>query len=208
MQAQTAPLPLILEGPPSDYRQRLVVGLINALAQKPYSELTIADVVREARVSKRTFYEHFPDKEACFLAAYQAISAALLERIAQAAAGVAPGEPQLRATTEAYFSALESEQPLLRAFLSEIHAVGPAALAMRRTIHGRFAELLRALAEGARRVRSDIHELSPELASALVGGINELVLMHASEGTPEQLTRVRAAAVELIRRTLFAPTAG
>ena len=32
--------------------------------------MTIADVVRVARVSKRTFYEHFADKEACFLALY------------------------------------------------------------------------------------------------------------------------------------------
>ena len=57
-----------------------------AVADKGYPATTIADVVRHARVSKRTFYESYPDKEACFLATYATISAELMERVALAAA--------------------------------------------------------------------------------------------------------------------------
>ena len=187
MQAQAA-RPLLSEDDATDHRTRLLLGLTRALAERPYAELTIADVVRHARVSKRTFYEHFADKEACFLETYLAISGALLGRIADAAAREPAGEAQLEATTDAYCSALERERPLLRAFLSEVHAAGPGALEMRRKIHGRFAELLCTLASRAREQRSDVRELSPELAVAIVGGINELILMHASEGDSSDLT--------------------
>jgi AcrR family transcriptional regulator len=202
MQVETTPS-LLRDDDTMDHRQRLLLGLSRALAERPYAELTIADVVRHARVSKRTFYEHFADKEACFLATYLAISSALLERIVQAAGREPAGEAQLSATTEAYFSALERERPLLRAFLSEVHAVGPAALAMRRKIHQRFAELLCTLAKRASEERDDVRELSPELALAVVGGINELILLHASEHDSSDLSKVRETASELIRRTLF-----
>ncbi len=204
MQAEPA-RPLLSEDDATDHRTRLLLGLTRALGERPYAELTIADVVRHARVSKRTFYEHFADKEACFLETYLAISGALLARIMAAAAREAPGEAQLKATTEAYFSALERERPLLRAFLSEVHAAGPAALDMRRKIHGRFAELLCTLASRAREQRHDVRELSPELALAIVGGINELILLHASADDSSDLTKVRQTASELIRRALFAP---
>ena len=45
-----------------------------ASAEKGYAATTIADIVRHARVSKRTFYEHFADKEDCLLAGYQHVS--------------------------------------------------------------------------------------------------------------------------------------
>ena len=57
-----------------------------AIAEKGYATVTIADVVGHARVSKRTFYEHFADKEACFLALYSETSDELLDLIAEAAA--------------------------------------------------------------------------------------------------------------------------
>ena len=47
-------------------------------AEKGLAVTTIADIVREAGVSKRTFYEHFDGKEACFLALYRAVSASAL----------------------------------------------------------------------------------------------------------------------------------
>ena len=63
---------------------RLTAGLAASIAEKGYAATTIADVVRHARVSKRTFYEHFADKEACFLALYSETTDALLELIGRA----------------------------------------------------------------------------------------------------------------------------
>ncbi len=189
----------------SDHRARLLEGMASAVSEKRYGEITVADVVRHARVSKRTFYENFPDKEACFLATYQAVSLELMARIASAATEEPAGEAQLETATRAYFTALAERLPLVRAFLSEIHAAGPVALAMRREIHQRFATLLQALVARARLTRPEILPLSPDMATALVGAINELVLLHVEQGRTERLTSLTATATELIGLVLMRP---
>lgn len=176
-----------------------------AIAEKRYPEVTVADIVRHARVSKRTFYENFPDKESCFLATYQAVSAELMARIAVAARDKPVGEAQLEAATGAYFEALSERLPLVRAFLSEIHAAGPAALSMRRQIHQRFAELLQGLVELARKTRPQIAPLSRDMATALVGAINELVLLHVEQGKADKLRSLSGTATELIAAVLLRP---
>jgi AcrR family transcriptional regulator len=202
MQAQS-PRPLLVpvaEEP--EHRRRLLEGMALAVSEKSYGEVTIADVVQKARVSKRTFYEHFADKEACFLATYAAISAELLGVIADAALAAPAGELQIEAACQAYFAALEERRPLVRAFLSEIHAAGPAALSLRRTIHRRFAELLSGLVARARRSRPEIRALSTSMALAVVGGINELLLLHLADDGGEPLSDVRSTAIELVTSVL------
>jgi len=186
---------------------RLVEGMMQAVAEKRYADITVADVVRHARVSKRTFYEHFSDKEACFLATYQAVSHDLLTRIARAAASEQVGAAQLEAATHAYFSRLAEHPEITRAFLSEIQAAGPSALAMRRRIHGRFADLLVQLAALARRSDPAIRPLTREMAMALVGGINELVLLHLDEAQPSSLTQLTKTTTELVGLVLIGTTA-
>jgi AcrR family transcriptional regulator len=202
MQAQS-PRPLLVPvADEPEHRRRLLEGMALAVSEKSYAEVTIADVVQRARVSKRTFYEHFADKEACFLATYAAISAELLGVIADAALAAPAGEPQIAAACTAYFAALEERRPLVRAFLSEIHAAGPAALALRRTIHRRFAELLQGLVARARRERPEIRELSAHMALAIVGGINELILVHRSDDGAPPLSDLRDTAIELVTSLL------
>src|SRR3954463_3459724 len=70
-------------------RARLVEGMIQAVAEKGYTAATVADAVREARVSRGTFYAEFASKEECFLEAYRHGVDVLLHRVATAAR--APG---------------------------------------------------------------------------------------------------------------------
>ena len=154
------------------YRTRLLEGMLAALAEKGYLEVSVMDIVRHAKVSKRTFYEHFTDKEGCFLHAYAAVSEELLARVARAGSEAATAELKLARTIEAYFSALSEQRWFLRAFLSEIHAAGPRALALRRKILQRFAELLRHMVQQVRAQQPEVRELSPEMATIIVGGIH------------------------------------
>ena len=50
-------------------------GMIEAVAQRGYSRTTVAHVIALAGVSRRAFYEQFPNKEACFLATYDIVVA-------------------------------------------------------------------------------------------------------------------------------------
>ena len=53
-------------------RGRMLAAIAEAVAEKGYAATTVADVVGRAGVSRKTFYEHFADKEECFLAAWDA----------------------------------------------------------------------------------------------------------------------------------------
>lgn len=189
------------------YRGRLLEGMLAALAEKPYLDVSVMDIVRLAKVSKRTFYEHFADKEACFLESYAALSDELLGRVARAAAEGEGAEEKLSRAVEAYFSTLSEQRWFLRAFLSEIHAAGPRALALRRKILQRFAELLRSAVASVRASEPEVRELSPEMAIAIVGGIHELILFTLEQGRVEALSQVGATTYQLIRGVL-APHTG
>lgn len=160
------------------------------------------DIVRHAKVSKRTFYEHFADKERCFLDTYAAISAELLGRVAQGAAGGQTGEEKLERAISAYIGALEEHRHLVRAVLSDVHAAGPAALRLRRTILLRFADLLRMMVESVRATRSDVRALSPEMAMTVIGGVHELLLLMMEQDRADELKKVGQTAQELITALL------
>jgi AcrR family transcriptional regulator len=185
-------------------RARIIDGLVKAIAKRGYSAATIADIVRHARVSKRTFYEHFEDKEACFLAAYEAAATWTMATIAPAVASAGSWEEQISAAARAYFSALESQGALARTFLLEIQAVGPRGLKLRREVNRRFAQMLRSLVEAARQEQPKLRPLSERMATALIGGINEMLLLCVEEGG-EGLSELGDTTAELLGSVLRAP---
>ena len=65
-------------------RERLLDGLAASITEVGYRTTTVADIVRRARTSRRTFYEHFSDKEQAFLEAQRHASQEILDRCAQA----------------------------------------------------------------------------------------------------------------------------
>jgi AcrR family transcriptional regulator len=199
------PVPTLTSHAPRDVdapRERLICGIDAAVAEKGYGPTTIADVVRHARVSKRTFYEHFDDKQACFLAAYDAAAAHVLGATSAAAAVDAPWQERVELVVCAYLAAMAARPELTQTFLIEILGAGPRGLARRREAIERFAAQLVVLGEDFRREQPGLRELTPELATAVVGGINELVLGAVEQGRASRLGELRAPAVELIRAVL------
>jgi AcrR family transcriptional regulator len=167
---------LALVSTASGHRDRLVLGMVAAVAERGYAATTITDVVRHARVSRRTFYEHFADKEACFLAAYDAVSDGVLAGIAAAAAQADGWEERILASVQAYLQALAAEPVVARVFIVEILSAGPAALARRREVLRRFAAHIQSLVADAIAQGAPATPLGDRAALALVGGAHELVL--------------------------------
>ena len=65
-------------------RERLIAGLAEAVAEKGYAAVTLTDIVKQAKVSRRVFYANFESKEQCFLAAFEVVVAHLRELVAEA----------------------------------------------------------------------------------------------------------------------------
>lgn len=183
----------------SEHRRRLMQGMGSVAATKGLATATIADVVREAGVSKRTFYEHFDSKESCFLALYRAVSASALSTLK---AAVVPGrswQQQLELALRAYLSHMAGSPELLRTLFIEIQHLGTSGAQARRAVMTELAGFLvdTVRSDGGRDDRTGI---DASLALAAVGGINELILQAIEEGRVERLPDMTASAAEVVRR--------
>jgi AcrR family transcriptional regulator len=166
-------------------RTRLLEAVGRAVADKGYAAATIDDIVGDAGVSKKTFYEHFNDKLDCFLAAYEAASDELLEHMTAAQEDAVPREtgsdPVSRewlartpAGIHAYLRWLAAEPALARVFLIEIAAAGPAALELRERMRDRYADRMRELQAA--------DSVPDEIFHAVVAGADDLVVRRLREG--------------------------
>jgi AcrR family transcriptional regulator len=179
-------------------RARMLAAMVDAVAEKGYARVAVADVIERAGVSRKTFYEQFDNKEECFLAAYDAGVDRLLARIDEAVAAPAPHWlAAARRAVEVYLDAMAASPSFARAFLIEVLGAGPAALARRDAVQERFAAQLAAI---HRRARADIPEI-PRLAShtfrAAVGAVNELVTAHVLEHGAATLPELAEAILDV-----------
>ncbi|MDQ1490958.1 MAG: hypothetical protein QOD57_4798 [Actinomycetota bacterium] len=175
-------------------RGRLVDAMAQIVAEKGYPATTVADVVERAGVSRRTFYEQFADKEACFLAAYDVGLTVVLSRIREAVEGVperlpppsSGGDPltagptggwreRARAGVEAFLVLLAAEPAFARALQLEILTAGPAALERRAGMLVMFSGVWRNVFEQARAEEAGRPALPDEVFTILTAGLEELV---------------------------------
>ena len=168
-------------------------------AEKGLAAVTIADVVREAGVSKRTFYEHFGSKEECFLALYRAVSASALTTLKTAVAADRPWQQQLKEALNAYLTHMATSPELLRTLFVEIQHLGDAGAQARRTVMTELADFM--VATLARGTRSEEEgRIDFALALAAVGGINELILQAVEQGKAAKLPEMTSTASEVVLR--------
>lgn len=186
--------------PAPDHRRRLLDALAAVVARKGYAEATIADVAAEARVSKRTFYEHFEDKAAALLALYEAASTQSMTALTGA---LDPGQDwhgQAERAIQAYLSTLACNPPLLRTLFIEILHLGPRGLAVRRRVNEQIAGFIVQVVGG--RADRPSSPLLPTMAMAIVGGINELILQAIEQETVDRLAELAPAASVLVRSVI------
>jgi AcrR family transcriptional regulator len=175
-------------------RGRMLDAICRAVADKGYARTSVADVIEAAGVSRETFYEHFADKEECFLAAYELASATLQGAIADALQPdtADPLERYDRAMV-AYLETMSRERAYARVFLVDVYGAGPAALARRFRVFQGFVDMIAGLF-GARSAADRA------LCEALVGAVSSLVTIRVAVGEFDQLPGLRGQIREIARR--------
>jgi AcrR family transcriptional regulator len=158
-------------------RARIFEAMAQAVSERGYAAVTVTDVVTGARVSRRTFYEHFRDKEQCFLETYRT---GCENGIAQIDAALrALHEPdwrtRLSVSLETFLAGLAAEPHFARVLLIDVLGAGAEALQMREQVLGAYVEHYRGLRERARAEEPDLPEVPDAFLRGLVGGIAELV---------------------------------
>jgi AcrR family transcriptional regulator len=178
------------------HRHRLLEGMAHAVAAKGYAETTIADIVREASVSRRTFYEHFSTKAECLVALYEAASRNALKVLRDAIDPDKDWHAQLETALAAYFACLAANPVLMRTLYVEILGLGPDGLAARRRSNQALVDFMLGVVNGRDRQGPP---LSPLMAVTVVGGINELVLQAIEDDRVSLLEELVAPSSELVR---------
>ncbi len=155
---------------------------MKVVAAKGYGPTTVADLTREAGISRTTFYELFEDKEACFLAAYDDAVDRLVRRITAAYEAEERWPDRARAGLEALLAALAADPAQARLALVDVAAAGPGAQRRYRAAVQRLTPLFdegRDFAPGGRALPANASRLA---AGAVVGLIaDELVAGRAEQ---------------------------
>ena len=174
-------------------RERIITALVDTVAERGYNATTVAHITKTASVSRRTFYEHFADKEACFLAAYEMVADHIRDSM-QVAAGAFEEWPQkVRAALGTMLSFLAGEPELARVCMIEPVAAGGEIAAKHRASMQGFVEILKA----GRPEHSGERPLPEATEATLVGGIVSLVVREINAGRTEQLEALLPDLVEL-----------
>ncbi|MES2632810.1 MAG: TetR/AcrR family transcriptional regulator [Pseudomonadota bacterium] len=182
-----------------EHRHRLLEGMAHAVAAKGYPDTTIADIVREASVSRRTFYEHFSTKAECLIALYEAASHNSLRVLREAIDPDHEWETQIESALTAYLTCMAQNPVLMRTLFIEILGLGTEGLQVRRRMNQEIADFMLGVVNGANAGRKRAAPLSPGMAMAVVGGINELVLEYIEQDRVAKLPDLVAPASQLVR---------
>ena len=167
-------------------RRRLMRAMIDAVGEQGYTTTTITHVIKRAGVSRKAFYEHFSNKQACMLATYDWIVANAMSGIPYTdhdARGMADGAQQ---AIGALFERLCADPNALRLVLVEIGAVGPQGIARREQLILTYEQvLLNTLG-----LQPSTGQVPNPVLRAVVGGLNKAIYaraLSASLDTPAAL---------------------
>ncbi len=175
-------------------RERLIAGLATAVAEKGYRAVTITDITKQARVSRRVFYENFEGKEECFLAAFEVVVGHIRELAGEAVATSDDWPQRAIAAAGTVLSFFAEEPDLARLCLVESQAAGPAVSAR---FHEAVHEVVPYLEQG-RSERGGERELPATTEESTIGALVMLTSRKVAAGEAGQLEDLLPDVAEFI----------
>jgi AcrR family transcriptional regulator len=159
-------------------RERILSAVADVTSVAGYREMTVEDVIVTAGISRRTFYEHFTNKDDAFLAAFDAVLEQLLSTVQEAYEGEEDGAERLRAGLAAFLDFLAREPAFARMCIVEALAAGSEAVQRRNTAMATFARII------DKNARASSPPLDPPALTAetVVGGIYEVIYTRVVRG--------------------------
>lgn len=164
------------------FRGRLLDGLATSLETRGYRDTTVADIVRNAKTSKRTFYDQFASKEECFVELLRANNEDLIARIRAAIDPDGDWEQQVRNAVDAYVAHIASRPAITLSWIREAPALGDAALPLNRLAMEHLTDMVVDLTSGSGFQRAGIAPTGRPVALILLGGLRELTALLVEDG--------------------------
>jgi AcrR family transcriptional regulator len=166
-------------------RERLIVAMLKAAAELGYRGTNVQDVIDRAGVSRPTFYEHFTNKEDCFLAAFDTSAERLKDKMAVAFdKGGDVWRDRLRFGMETLLHFASSEPDTARTLIVEARSGSAAAVKRRVEL---LDDLANCLDAQARELLPFGRSFSPITATGIVGGVEALLYARLCKGQYSEL---------------------
>ena len=166
-------------------RERLFAATVAAVAEKGYEATTVADLVELSGVSRSAFYKHFDDKQACFLAAVEAMVEPTLRKLGTDESAP-PGMERARAAFATLIETIVSQPAAAKMCVVEVYAAGPEGAALVDRMMEASTELAAALLEQV----PERQGMPPELVRSIVGGIQKVIHKRLYRGQEEELVEL------------------
>src|SRR5258705_3387714 len=164
------------------FRDRLLDGLAASIGERGYRDTTVADIVRHARTSKRTFYERFASKEECLIEVLRRNNENLIANIRTATDPEADWQEQIRQAASAYVDHIASRPAITLSWIREAPALGAKALPLNRSAMQHLTDMLVDLSDSPGLRRASLPPISRPLAPILLGGLRELTALFVEDG--------------------------
>ncbi len=175
-------------------RSRLLAAAVGAIEEFGYAQMTVEQITSRARVSRRTFYELFENREACLTAIFEGVAAAVEGEIAAAGLGGLAWRERVRGGLQVILGFLDREPALARVCVVQALRGGPRVLERREEVLARLAGLVdEGRGEGAR--ASDCTSVTAE---GLVGAAFAIVYARLSRGERKPLSDLLGELMSLI----------
>ncbi|HEX5851704.1 MAG TPA: TetR family transcriptional regulator [Solirubrobacteraceae bacterium] len=184
-------------------RSRILLAALEEASASGFEQTSVSSIVARARVSRKTFYELFDNREDCLCAVFE-------EAVAQMAQAVAPSytqgqgrwSEQVRAALGALLALLERELDI-GAFVLEYVTHGARVNPEPRLL---LLEHLRSVFDDGRSQAKSSYEPSPLAADVVVGGV--LAVLHARVQTsPRHLASLMNPLMSMIVLPHLGPAA-
>jgi len=158
-------------------------GMIEAVHERGYPHTTVAHVISLAGVSRRAFYEQFPNKEECFLATYDIVVARARKLVLDAWAAERGWANRLHAACKALLDDVADSPKGPRLVLVDALGVGPKARERMTLAALTFERVLGT----AFQADPNGPELSPLTLKAIVAGIRHVAFTRMYEHREREL---------------------
>jgi AcrR family transcriptional regulator len=164
------------------FRDRLLDGIAASIVERGFRDTTVADIVRHARTSKRTFYEQFASKEDCLIELLRRNNEFLITNIRNAVDPQADWQEQIRQAVGAYVGHIEARPAITLSWIRELPALGVVAQPLHRVAMEHLTDMLVELSDSPGFRRAQISPLSRPLALIVLGGLRELTALFVEDG--------------------------
>lgn len=178
------PAPWLISSAGASTRDRLLAAMLGCIVEAGYRETTVADIVRVARTSRRSFYQEFADKQACFFALLTVTNEFMIAEIARRVDSEATIEDQVRQAVSSYVAASERYPGLTLSWIRELPALGSAAQSVKDEALEAWIELFVGLTSTPTMAAAGVIPMDRQRAIFLWGGFRELTAGAVESGVP------------------------